>query len=389
MLDELLKFYLSEEVGKQILKKIPYALTISLLVYLTTTTASSSRPTVSPLLLLIPIVCLVIFAISTFTFIGRINRNLARTFSGFDYKSLVAEFASIFEGSSSFLDDLEFKRIGFLFVSALANGLSITLLLISAFLLILIDAELGAGLALALVIFGAIYLVYDISSSSVIEVSRETSENILGVDVMEKFVVTNSLGKFPKRFRSKTALYILSRLIGPLFRIQKPDLANEVLLVYENPELVGNLKRMTQRTPGSSFYLQQEAGDSTNQFFVADPTDDKITVLVERSPKMVFPYLLDPGYSQSDKPRKGWISYSVVDSTLERPVGKIFIHRFKAGIVNRKLGRTRFRSITQRRGALQFFLFGSGNYIRYLKTQIEINSARVPASAISGDVETT
>jgi len=91
LLDNLIKFFLSEEVGKQILKKIPYTLMISLLVYIVFFSGSVSE--IGLISAIFVGLFLLIFVVSTCTFQSRINRKLGASFGDFDFKSVVGTFS--------------------------------------------------------------------------------------------------------------------------------------------------------------------------------------------------------------------------------------------------------------------------------------------------------
>ena len=382
MLDNLIKFFLSEEVGKQILKKIPYTLMISLLVYIVFFSGSVSE--IGLISAIFVGLFLLIFVVSTCTFQSRINRKLGASFGDFDFKSVVGTFSSVYENQASFLDELKARKVLGLVIWALLNGVSLLVVLSATFLLLLVDVKPGVGTLLAVTMLGVVYLVYDISRSSVVETPADAGSTALGFDLFERFVVTNSLARLPKRLRSEVPMYILGRLVGPLVILRKPDFGYEAPLVYESPELISLIKRLIERNTKVGLCLIQDKGDSASQFFVSDPTDEKITDLVEQSAKKVFPYLLDPSYSEPDKPRKGWISFAVKDLNADQTVGRIFIHRFKVAVMrpSRKLRRPWSVS---RRGALQFLMFGKRGYIEYISTQIGLNSTRVPPNVQSGE----
>jgi hypothetical protein len=386
VLDDLLKFYLSEGVDKQVLKKIPYFLMVALVLYLAILW-SDPNPKLSPALLLIPIISLVVFVISTFHFLGHINEGMAKAYGNLDFKSVVAKFRSVYEGQSSMIDDINIKNVNRFFGSAVLNGFSILIAMVSAFLIMLVQSGIGPPIPLVTAFFGVIYLVYDVSKSSIIEEPESKADNPIGFDFFEKYAVVNSLRRFPRRLRSRSLMYIGSRLIGPLIHIEVPKFMYDVVLVYDNPELVEALKKMIEKKAGVGLYLKPEAGDTVDQFFVENPSVDKITVLVEQSAMKVFPYLLDPKYSESEKPKRGWMALQVIDAHSGRVVGRLFAHRFRGVFVKTIIKKERMVREEQRRGAYQFTFMGERGYMQYVKTQLEINSAKVPPEILRMEAE--
>jgi hypothetical protein len=386
VLDDLLKFYLSEGVGKQVLKKIPYFLMIALVLYLATIW-SVPNPKVSTELLLIPTLSLVVFVISTFYFLGHINQGMAKAYGHLDFKTVVAKFRSVYEGQSSMIDDINIKSVNRVFGSAVVNGFSILIAMVSAFLIMLLQSGIGLTIPIVTVFFGTIYIVYDASKSSFIEEPESKADNPIGFDFFEKYAVANSLRRLPRRLRSRSFMYVGSRLIGPLIHIEVPKFMYDVVLVYDNPELVEVIKKMIERESSVGIYLKQEAGETVDQFFVENPNVDKITVLVEQSPMKVFPYLLDPKYAEWEKPKKGWSAFQVIDAHSGRIVGRLFAHRFRGVFVKTIIKKERTVREEQRRGAYQFTFLGERGFMQYVKTQIEINSAKVPPEILRMEVE--
>jgi hypothetical protein len=101
----------------------------------------------------------------------------------------------------------------------------------------------------------------------------------------------------------------------------------------------------------------------------------------------VFPYLLDPNYPESDKPKKGWMSMQVVDTHTDRIVGRLFANRFRSVFVKTVFKQERARREEKMLGAYQFLLMGERGYMQYVKTQIEFNSAKVPPEVLRIEVE--
>src|SRR6266571_6355862 len=124
MLDDLLKFYLSEGLDKQLLKKIPYFLMVALVLYLGIVWMNPN-PKVSPILVAIPVLSLLVFVFSTFYFLGHINKGMTKAYGDLDFKSAVSKLRSVYEGQYSMLDDINIKTVNRFFAAAVLNGVSI------------------------------------------------------------------------------------------------------------------------------------------------------------------------------------------------------------------------------------------------------------------------
>jgi len=387
LLDDLLKFYLNEEVSKQILKKVPYALALSLLVYWLLNFGTTPLGFYS---VLIPVISLLSFATSTFIFLSKANGGLADSFGNFDFKSVVGTYSSAYEGQSGLLDEINFRKIGWLVVTALVNGISLIVLLTSAFLLLLTIWAPNPTISLVAVIFLGIFLVQDISSASIVEVAKENDPNkTLAFDFADRFLISNTLAKLPKHLRSRRLFYVASRMIGPLFQMQTPNFAYEAPLVYESPSLVSIVKELTNMEAKTNMFLEYGEGEKIDQFFVFDNRDDRISTLMNKSPREVFPYLFDPNYEDSEKSHKRWISFvvSVRTGNVNRKVGRIFIHRFNV-VSFPSQGRIKRRFnvvVPKKRAALQFIMMGDRPFIEYVKKKIELNSIPVAPNDITSD----
>ena len=91
--------YVFDRLDKQIIRRVPYCLLFSLVLYV------FFRPGffVFPILSLL----LVLFAFSTVFFNRRINSALEDLLMDVDFKGFVKKMASIFEGGASLLDDIK------------------------------------------------------------------------------------------------------------------------------------------------------------------------------------------------------------------------------------------------------------------------------------------
>ena len=106
VLADLLQYYMSEDLAKQILKKVPYAMFAALLIYLGLITLG--RGPVEPMQFSIWLgVSLLVFVAFTIPFLRAVNKPMANYFGEMDFKKLVAKMRSIYEqGDSRFWEVL-------------------------------------------------------------------------------------------------------------------------------------------------------------------------------------------------------------------------------------------------------------------------------------------
>ena len=129
MISELMVTYIFDRLDKQIIKKVPYALLISLIIY--------SLFDMKPFLLPLSAAFLVIFTTLTIIFNSDINKALEGLLIDVkDLKRLVEKLSKIFEGKNSFLDDIKASENWKLILLGVLSGFSFTSLLVIVFLMI-------------------------------------------------------------------------------------------------------------------------------------------------------------------------------------------------------------------------------------------------------------
>jgi len=362
MISELLMTYVFDRLDKQILKRLPYTLLISLIAYL--------MFDLEFMLLLSATFSFIIFAISTAIFNLIINSALENMLVNVDVKKVIGKLAEIFEGKTSLLDDIKTQENLKLITLGSLSGLSLTILLSTAFLMIFHYFEAGKELAISMIIILLVYIFQDLAETELFkEYQMEETETPFIYDIAETYIVHNSLKEIPTKTLKIVALKILSKILGPLCHLNTPKIHSDALLVYDNPAIESLMKELTQKN--NELYLKHEAGQSIDNFFV-EGTPESLTCLREKSPKEVFPYLFDPNYSYQEKSQKRWTALSIFEQ--DKVKGYIFIHMFKGVYVKSRLRKNPRRPIEQehkRKATLLFILLGERKYIKYIKTRIE------------------
>jgi len=255
------------------------------------------------------------------------------------------------------------------------SGVFLFLVLVSASLMILYNLTIGKDLAAIIAVFAVIYLYQDITKSDyLVEYRTKEAKFPFMRDVIEMYTVDNSLTSVSKRRSSlRMVLQFSSGIIGPLCHLTLPKLSCEMLIVYNNPELVKSLKEFTDRT--NRIWFKHEEGQSVTNFFT-EGHSERMTMLNERSPIENFPYLFNPKYIYSEKERKKWIALSIVegDPKREKTVGHMFIHTFRALFIRKRVRPSGRRKLTEEiipKEVFLFVLFGERSYIQFIKTKIK------------------
>jgi hypothetical protein len=378
MISELLMTYVFDRLDKQILKRLPYTLLISLIAYL--------MFDLKFMLLLSAIFSLMIFVISTAIFNLIINSALENMLINVDVKKVIGKLAEIFEGKTSLLDDIKAQENLKLITLGSLSGLSLTILLSTAFLMIFQYFEVGKELAIPMIIILLVYTFQDLAETELFkEYQMKETETPFIYDIAETYIVDNSLKEFPTKTLKIVALKILSKIFGPLCHLNTPKIHSDALLVYDNPAIESLIKELTQKN--NKLYLKHEAGQSIDNFFV-EGTPESLTCLREKSPKEVFPYLFDPNYSYQEKSQKKWTALSIFEQ--DKVKGYIFIHMFKGVYVKSRLRKNPRRPIEQehkRKATLLFILIGERKYIKYIKTRIEVLSTKYPQNLMDMELD--
>jgi len=380
MISELMVTYIFDRLDKQIIKKVPYALLISLIIY--------SLFDMKPFLLPLSAAFLVIFTTLTIIFNSDMNKALEGLLIDVkDLKRLVEKLSKIFEGKNSFLDDIKASENWKLILLGVLSGFSFTSLLVIVFLMIFDYFAIEEEFSIPIMIILLIYAYQDLAGGDMLkEYQTKETETTFMEDIAEAYLITNSLKSFPMETPTIAALKLASRIIGPICHLLIPRLHSETFFVYYNPEIKTRLIELTDEN--NKLYLKCEVGQSIENLFTANwGSIEDISVLSEKSPKKVFPYLLDPSYEFSQEKDRKWAGLSIIEQEKrkKRIKGYLFIHMFKGIVIKKgkpeiikKRGKYREKRMLEPADKLivLFILIGERKYVEYLKTTIEITSIK-------------
>lgn len=376
-----------EKFDKQIINKVPYCLFLSLILFFVI-------PAVGIDLLLWS---LVIFIISTILFNWLVNKDIEPSLISLDFRNFKNKMSLIFEGKSSVIDDIKIsENWAFIFLGVL-SGLSFTFLLTFSFLTVLDSFQIvRKELVIVGLIFVIIYLFQDIIKFTATgsEDSKDSGGNAsFLLDMMEMYIMNNSL----KQIRGNTVLLqsivaVLSRILGPVVHLSFPKFTFDRILIYKNPEVVELIKKLNVANmvhkEHDNICLKYIDGCPEWKFF--EPRyGEKLTNLIELSPKKIYPYLLDPNYSynKNEKRKRKWIVFNILKECQKdnKIVGYAFLHEFKGAIAKRNYRKSRHNQY-ETKPVFLFTFVGERNIIEYLKYQIEIISSKVPLDSINVEI---
>jgi hypothetical protein len=390
LLADLVEGYLFEGLDEQLLRRIPYALFVSFWTYLLLKFVVNSSLNAIAVFVTIGLSFL-IFAGSTRSFNRAISDILAKEIFDQDYKKFVGKIQGIYEGRDSALGDIDGVKNWGTLLTAIASGVSLMVFLTAVILVGLdylgVDFEaLGLGIVLT-----ALYIFYEVSKASFADTKEAEDKQPFAFDAMESYTVTNSLRRVP--FGSRSLVFLISRFFAPLASIDVPKFSFETPLVYQTPELMSAISTMAECGDSAEVCLKHEDGLPLNQFLVESPGAkvERITVMLEKSPKELFPYLLNPDYSYTNDDSRRWSVFRIFDKKTERTLGRVFMHKFRAVIIKRRLRRAsgtgKIDEDFQDRYAIQFVLVGDRGYVQYFKSRIEVLSTKVPPDLMNAEYD--
>jgi len=427
VIDDIIKFYLSEGMDKQILRKLPYALIPAIVLYDIISLLKINLPNYS--FSFVMIISLAVVGVSTIWFLSRLNKAAKGVFNRLNLKDALRTFMGTYEKQDSLLsnirlpfedkhdDQKEEQRpsISFRFVLVAAvSGISTLIVLILTFFEILAYSKIGLNLSLVLLALVSFYLLFDLSKVSFIEEKDLGTDNTFAADFFKKFLITNSLARFTTK--SKGLLYLTIRLVAPFVYVDIPKPLIESSFVYRTDGLeelftelpkepVKKERSGTDETKerGHSFYIQRESGSSAVDFFSESHESSSLSDILEQGPSKVFSYLLDPedkndvSTSSPSQKELAWISFKVLRSQDNSGLGFVVVHRFKNVFLMHRLKQRKISENkkdwveinlrTDTRPAFQFIFIGERDILQYIKTQVDLNAGKVSPSALEIGLE--
>jgi hypothetical protein len=391
MITDLLKYYMSEDLGIQIYKKIPYSLLSGLLLYI----GFHYQNIIVDynLLIGISVISLILFIDFTYYFLTVINEPISNLFSDMNFPELMMKFNAIYEKQESLLDDLEHSklRVGF-FLAGLINGIMLFIFMTTIFLLVILNYKIDEILILISPLIIILYLTYDTTKYQIFEEKKIKNNAYLGYNAIELYTTKNNAKNF--KHISMGLIYHLVRMFGPLVHIKIPQIGMEDTLLYESNELKEYLEKLFKPIKNNEIEYQIEAGDNINKLLVKDDYLDNylpyISDLADKSPRENFPYLLNPEFKGS---LPGWIVIKIKEQN--KIVGHIFIRKYK-GVIEKKINRenrrhqnrtylrNRKHNINNETTYAYFFLIvGERQLVSYLIESLNQRSTKVPEYIIN------
>jgi Ca2+/Na+ antiporter len=380
VIEEILTSYVFEKLNKQIIRKLPYCLFFALLIHLLIGK--------NDVFLILAPIFFVAFLIFSPYFNYEVNKTTGKLWSNLDFKGIITMISRIFEGGASWLKDMGIAKKKALIISGFLSGIFFSFTLTLVFLLFLNSISLNTAVLVAFTIIVALYIVQDVAKPNLLEEPEKENKLSLMYDVMDAYIVENSLRSLPlSRTISKVGFVLLTRTIAPLTYFSLPKFAYKEMIVFNNSELKQYLRRYIEGQ--EDVRLKWEDGQSFDNFFVTDDNYENISVFSNRSPKEIFPYLLNPQHTYSGKDRKKWIALTILkkQSGREATVGQVFIHMFRGKFTTTtpRPHSQDFDGKPKKREILLFIFLGERSIVQYLETRIGTMTIKCPLNKLAGE----
>lgn len=400
MIEDLLTSYIFEKLDKQIINKVPYCIFFALLIYYFFKVQSTA--------IILTTIFFVVFLISSFYFNYEVSTIADKMWTNIDVKQTLGRITDIYEKGDSLLKDMKLGRQSALVVSGFLSGVSLTITLTTAFLLLIYYIPLAnKQIIIPIAVIVAMFLIYDVAKTELIEEPEKDNNLTMVNDVMNAYLVENSTRRWSSNEKvSKMALALVSRVISPIMYYDFPKMTYKEIFVYRNPKLCEFIKQLCQGH--GNLRLKQTDGFSVEVLLVTDRDCDKLSDIVEKEHSTVFPYLLDPEYKFLDSSHKKWTSLQVIkkptnkestersevsesktQSTPEEPVGQIFVHAFRIPRVIVDHGRGKPKEKEPQRDVLMFMMMGERSSIQYIYTKVSAMALMCPVQKVISEMEET
>ena len=378
-----MRYYFTEKLDKQILKRVPYCASIAILMKI----ASISIP------INLALLTFTVFLFSTFLFNQEITKKIQSQLFNENLREFRKKFKNICEGKSSIIDDISDIKKNPWLVYGIVSGLSLTFLLTCVFLYILGNMYISKEFEAGVLILMLICIVYDIETSSLLEYNEEKDKIPLIKDVVSKYIVGNST-----KYISPKVLLFLSRIAGPIGSPNVSKIKFEILLLYQNEDIDNYIKNLIiidkDKNRKNDFITLEHKEGLEDIFALYQKKPERISMLIERSPKDMFPYLLDPNYSFEDENKKGfkggfkyWTCFSIKEND-QKIAGYLFIHVFRGAFIKRKIKTSgKLSSKISERHVYLFILLGKKEVVEYLKNEMEILSPKFDLSWLNVEID--
>lgn len=410
---DLINSFIFEKVDKQILFKIPYCLLFALIVILFKAQIIQYSPIIPaqikyfislPIFTIILLIVLVLFLIFTYNINSSINNQIDNAFDNIEWDTFQEKFSKIFEGQDSLIRDIKNSFDYCFILKGIIAGFSLTLLFFLMFLYGLYYINLTNEFILIAIIILIIYIFSEVLQHSPLKDLRSNQkETSVFSDMLNLYTFDNTFRDIPvEKIHGRIILHVMARIFSPIILINEPSFMVDKLVIYWNPTIIDIIKNYTiKENPQLNHYFKLSKSNLKNknkyehlentqiiEKFLNEKVGESIKNLFEKSPIVVFPYLLKPSIageqeanteadSQEGK-SKQWLVLQVISKEQpEKIIGYVIIHSFRGLPRKIKLKPRRKHVPFTKTEQVQIFhmiFYGKREFMSYLRTQFIINS---------------
>jgi len=417
VIDLLIRLLYSENIDKQLIRRLLYNTTCSLPFILVLSYFNLLGVIYTNIMLfLIPSFSFFILSNTYFNYV--ITKSVKESLGYVDFQEFVSKFSDIWDNKTSFYSDLqqlgEGKKIRELSLLAVATGFSLFIFIFSILSIMFRYVELGWEIWIAITFVLLFLIYYDILKLDLIQKDTENINAYTGFvgNLLEKYIVTNSLEQTPYPNALMYITYFLVNLLSPIIKIRAPNWYIDVGIYYREPTLVNTLSDLVEKKEdgqeeekrGIILREIKEKSVFPIEKLLKMKAATHVSKILNKTPKDLWPYLFDPKYKPERETKKGkskdfqrkYTILQIVSKTKKKEivVGYLFVNLFKSVDIDgyevrsgRISGREKGKVYLRKDGLITWYkptmilyiiFVGEENYIRVLKTRFDINGRVVP-----------
>ena len=390
---DLMKYYLLDSWDKQLVGRVPYFIAVALVIYLSHPYLGGYSDVAKPWLIYIVGVAAVVFLISNQVFNSKISSTIEKGFDFSNLRKFIQKTSNIFEGDTSFLGDVDGIKSRLLLASAFISGFMITVIFVGTALLLLATFTVDEGIILLLLIFVVLYIYRDITNPSFFKDEAVQSSPFIA-DLIETYMVKNSLDTLPlNKNLMEIFAYLVAKLFSPLIYVNMPKFSFKTILVHHSGELKDLFDKYIQageKQDSESRLCLKYLNSNPSVDVVLDGAvkgKEKISILIEQSPKENLPYLLETDMKSTAFKNRTWAAFTIRDNKHNRDIGCLFVEAFKGGHAKATMRKGKIENFLTSKVVYLITMIGERQEVEYLLSRIDIATSKFDFALLKYDVE--
>ncbi|MBE3128516.1 MAG: hypothetical protein IMZ60_02430 [Actinobacteria bacterium] len=338
------------------------------------------------------------------------NKSIENVLDYADFNKFMSKFTEIYDGKSSLTKDIsDPSKLYRIFILAITSGFSLLMFNLAVFSYIFYYFKFDITIQLILLAVLTFYIFQDMLKLDFYEKDDDDSnDSEFMKDMLEKYTITNAIGRLPFNRLLSYTLFFLVRIVAPVATINVPKIYCNVFLYYRYPGLTDLIEGLLKKEEGVGFEPFEDHKGFTIKQVLENNEPEHITSTLNKTPKQNFPYIYDPEYynknSEAHKYQKKFCVLKVIKKAKDKKktVGYLFVHLFKGVKINRigaknppeKSYRTKehgteplITTYYEPEYILYLILIGERNSMTGLETLLKMNANSVPVETLNIDIE--